>query len=288
MNQMKRHVQHILQETQCDAEEREELEKELLSHLQDLKQYYLDKGESEKHAEKQAIAQFGGSKLIGRGLQESMYPWQRGLLYTIGIASLLFGVLFHLYTLFVLQEPSVGWLAIQLAAGAIVTLAAINIAFAGRHSFFLHVVVMFHLIWHAITYMFILGLPISQILLFLLYLIVLIGLELVFIFRNSYFSTPVPNADKRKRWEVKISYTLNIIFGMMVIAISLFFLWAFLLFGGWSMRAAIFPLIPVLLWFVFYKFQMKFIARKPLVSILTGLLFSALAVVVPFTVLSIS
>lgn len=287
MNRMKRHIRHVLQETQCDAEEREELEEELLCHLQELKQYYLDQGESEKRAEKQAIAQFGGAKLIGRGLQESMYPWQRGLLYTIGIASLLFGVLFHLYTLFVLQEPSIGWLAIQLAAGIIVTLAAINIAFAGKHPYFLHVVVMLHLIWHAITYIFIQGLPIAQVFLFMIYLIVLIGLELVFIFRNSYFSTPMPNADKRKRREVKIGYTLNIIFGMMVIALSLFFLWAFLLFGGWSVMA-IYPFIPILLWFVFYKFQMKFIARKPLVSILTGLLFSAFAVAVPFTVLAIT
>lgn len=137
MNRMKMHIQHVLKETQCSTEERAELEEELLCHLQELKQYYMEQGETEKNAEKKAITQFGGPKLIGCGLQESMYPWQRGLLYTIGIASLLFGVLFHLYTLFVFLEPSVAWLAIQLTAGTIITLAAINIAFAGRHPYFL-------------------------------------------------------------------------------------------------------------------------------------------------------
>jgi hypothetical protein len=286
MNRMKKHIQHVLQETQCPKEERAELEEELLIHLQELKQYYIDQDNSEKKAEKQAIAQFGGSKLIGRGLQESMYPWQRGLLYTIGIASLLFGMLFHLYTLIVLQEPSVAWLAIQLAAGTIVTLAAINIAFIGRHPYFLHVVVMVHLIWHAITYSLIQGMPIAHVFLFLVYLILLIVLELVFIFRNSYFSTPASKENTRRRWEIKIGYTMNLVYGMMVIAMALFFLWGLLIFTGWSMMA-LYPLIPILAWFVFYKYQMKFIARKPVISILTGLLFSALVIAVPYAILVI-
>lgn len=286
MNRMEKHIQQVLQETQCAAEEREELEEELLTHLQELKQSYIAQGESETKAEKLAIVQFGGSKLIGRGLQESMYPWQRGLLYIIGIASLLFGVLFHLYTLYVLQEPSIGWLAIQLTAGAIITLAAINIAFIGKHPYFLHVMGMLHLIWHAITYLFIQGMPMNQVFLFLVYLILLIGFQLVFLFRNSYFSSAAPNEDARKRWEIKIGYTLNLVFGMAVIAIALFFLWGLLLFTGWSMMA-LYAFIPILVWFVFYKYQMKFIARKPVVSILTGLLFSALAVAVPYAILVI-
>jgi hypothetical protein len=284
MNPLEKHIQHVLRETQCAAEERAEIEEELLSHLLELKQHYIDQGYSEKKAEKHAIDQFGGSKLIGHGLQESMYPWQRGLLYIIGISSLLFGVLFHLYTLFVLQEPSIGWLAIQLTGGTIVTLAAINIAFAGRHPYFLHVAVMVLLIWHAVTYLFIQGMPIHQVFLFLVFLILLIGLELIFIFRNSYLSTTSP---KEEKWIIKLGYILNLVFGMMVISVSLFFLWGLLIFTGWSM-AALYPLIPIFAWFVFYKYQMTFIARKPMMSILTGLLFSALAVAVPYAILVIT
>jgi hypothetical protein len=287
MSPMERYTQHVLKETQCAAEERKEIEEELMSHLQDLKEYFLATGHSDKEAERQAIAEFGGSKMIGQGFQESMYPWQRGLLYIIGIASILFGVLFHLYTLIVLQDPSVAWLAIQLIAGTIVTLAAINIAFAGRHPYFLHVVMMAHLIWHAITYILVQGMPMQQIFLFLIYLILLIGLGLVFVFRNSYYSTATPKeGESRKRLEIKIGYTLNLLFGIMIIAVALFFLWGLLIFTGWT-TMALYPLIPIVVWFIFYKYQMKFIARKPVISIFSGLLFSVLVITVPYAILII-
>lgn len=84
----------MLEQMQSGREEREELREELLGHLQEAKQHYMDEGYTAKLAEKQAIAEFGNPDSTGHQLQEAMYPYQRGLLYVIGIGTILFGVLY--------------------------------------------------------------------------------------------------------------------------------------------------------------------------------------------------
>lgn len=152
MNRIEKHAEQVLRQMQSPDDEREEMREELLSHLNEAKRNYISEGLSEKQAEKKVVAAFGDPHMIGRELQESMYPFQRGLLYLIGIATILFGVIFYLNLSFVIREPTPVWLTIQLLLGSIVTLAAINISFVGRYFYLLNVLLMANTIWNGINF----------------------------------------------------------------------------------------------------------------------------------------
>lgn len=284
MNRIERHVEDVLKQMQSTECEREEIREELLIHLNEAKSDYIREGFSEKQAEKKVIAAFGNPHMIGRELQESMYPFQRGSLYLIGIATILFGVIFYFHLTFVIHEPTPVWLAIQLLSGSIVTLAAINISTVGRYFYLLNVVLMINIIWNGINVVSMQSLSQGQAILFSIYLLVPIGLGFLFVFRNSYYSTSHTDSKQQKQGFVKFSYIINLLYGVIIIILSLFFLWSFLVFAGISIHAFI-TLIPILIWVIFYKYQMKFIARKPGLSLATGLLVSVLAIVLSFVLL---
>lgn len=287
MNRIEKHVEEVLKQMQSTECEREEIREELLSHLNEAKSEYINEGFSEKQAEKKVIAAFGKSNKIGQELQESMYPFQRGLLYFIGISTILFGVIFYLHLAFVIHEPSPVWLIVQLLSGSIVTLAAINISTVGRYFYLLNALLMINIIWNGINIVSMQGLSQWQAILFSIYLLILVGMGFVFVFRNSYYSTSQIDGKHQKQKLVKFSYIINLLYGVIVIILSLFFLWSFLFFSGVSIYAFI-TLIPILIWLIFYKFQMKFIAKKPVLSLATGLLVSVAALVLSFIILRFS
>lgn len=284
MTRIEKYIHRVLEQMQSPDIEREEIRSELLGHLEESKKSYLEKGFSEKRAEKEAIADFGNPGFIGRGLQETIYPYQRGLLYAIGVATIIFGVIFYLNTTFNIGEPIPIWLAIQLVLGGSVTLAATNIAHVGRHFYLLNVLVFVSVIWSGIDLMMMQSASQVQAILFSLYLVILIGLGLLFIFRNSYYSSDQSESEPKKRLLVKLGYSINLFFGVVIVCIGLFYVWGFLAFmgAGWI---PLIPLIPILVWLIFYKFQMRFIAKKPVLSLATGLLFSAVAIVMPLGLL---
>src|SRR5699024_12031950 len=110
------------------------------------------KGFGEEQAEKRVLSEFGNADTIGHHLQESMYPFQRGLLYVIGIGTILFGVIFYLNLLFILNEPiPIWWLAVQLLSGSAVTLAAINISFVGGYFYIINSVLLVNVIWNGMN-----------------------------------------------------------------------------------------------------------------------------------------
>src|SRR5690625_1145848 len=133
MNKINKYVNHVLEQIQSPAEEREDIREELLSHIYEAKKHLMTERYSEKKVGDKALEDFGEANNIGKDLQEAMYPFQRSLLYIIGIAMIVYGVLFYLNATFNLQEIIPSWLAIQFAFGGTVTLCAINISFVGRH-----------------------------------------------------------------------------------------------------------------------------------------------------------
>ncbi|GIO22172.1 permease prefix domain 1-containing protein [Oceanobacillus sp. J11TS1] len=286
MNRIEKHVEEVLKQTQSPENEREEIREELLSHLNEAKSNYISEGFSEEQAEEKVVAAFGNPRLIGRELQESMYPFQRGLLYLIGIVTILFGVIFYVNLIFVIREPAPVWLIIQLLSGSMVMLAAINISIVGRYFYLLNVLLMVNIIWNGINLMMMPSLTQLQAIFFSLYLLILIGLGFLFVFRNSYYSTK-PTDNKHRKVLVKFSYIMNLLYGIIIIVLCLFFLWSLALFSGINIYAFI-TLIPILIWLIFYKYQMTFIARKPGLSLATGLLVSTLAIALSFVILRFS
>ncbi|UOR10549.1 permease prefix domain 1-containing protein [Halobacillus amylolyticus] len=106
MNRIEKHVDRILEQMQSPPEEREDIKEELMSHLQTAKLHYMEDGVPEKKAEKQAIDDFGKPDTIGHGFQETIYPYQRSLLYGIGIATLIFGAILYISLTFGVGKQS--------------------------------------------------------------------------------------------------------------------------------------------------------------------------------------
>ncbi|WP_027956259.1 permease prefix domain 1-containing protein [Halobacillus kuroshimensis] len=285
MKKIEKHVNHILKEMQSTKEEREEIREELTTHLTSAKQKYINEGESEKRAEKLAIKDFGDAGMIGGGIQESLYPFQRGLLYMIGAGTILLGIFIHLTATFSFGDPWPGWLAIQMSLGMLVVLTAINISWTGQHYWSVNVIVFLTILWNAFNYMVVPQFYQLQVIIISLFIGILILLCLIFIVRNSYYATTSPSADKNIRTVTTISHIINIIYGLMISGAGLFITWGALVFGG--MNAMVFmPLTAVAAWLAFYKYQMNMIGRKPVTAIFTGLLFCTLIVGLPLTLLS--
>lgn len=285
MTRIERYVETILQQLQSPHDEREDIREELLNHLQEAKQQYINKGFGEEQAEKRVLSEFGNADTIGHHLQESMYPFQRGLLYVIGIGTILFGVIFYLNLLFILNEPiPIWWLAVQLLSGSAVTLAAINISFVGRYFYIINLVLLVNVIWNGINFTLAWDLSTWQAIFFGIYLLILMVFGAVTVIRNSYDSSGYTENKQEKRGLVLFSYAINLLFGAAVAGLSLFFLWAFLAFSEARIESLL-TLTPMIIWLLTYKFQMTFIAKKPLLSIISGLGFSVLSILLPYVML---
>ncbi|MFD2924037.1 permease prefix domain 1-containing protein [Halobacillus naozhouensis] len=283
MNRMEKHVNRILDQMQSPPDEREDIKEELMAHLESSKNDYVNQGNSEKKAEMQALNDFGDPNLIGHGLQESLYPHQRSLLYVIGIATLLFGVFFYISLTFVVGEVEPIWLLIQMIIGSAVTLSAINIAFMGRHYWSLNVLVLITAMWNGFNGMIVEQVPGRQAILFWSYLVIVVLLCILFVIRNSYYSSTQTTTTKKSRSILKISYVVNIIFGVMICAAALFFTYGFLIFGGFGWTL-LFPLSSIIAWLIFFKFQMKLIQDRPLTAIAVGFGFLVFVSVSPFAI----
>ncbi|GAB4075179.1 hypothetical protein GCM10028778_26820 [Barrientosiimonas marina] len=283
MTRMEIHVQTILEQLQSSAGERDGMHEELLSHLQEAKQHYLNEGFTDEQAEERAVSEFGDPKLIGRQLQESLYPYQRGLLYGIGIGMIAFAILFYLNIAFFLHDTSLVWLAVQLILGGAVTLFAMNIAFAGRHAYGVSVTLLAAIIWNGFNVVIMQSMPVWQALCFSIYLLLLIILGFIAVIRHSYYASDLTESERPKRGLVLTSYVVNLLLGSLVSGISLFFLWALLAFSE-DGASVFWTLSPLPIWLVTYRFQMGYIAKRPLIAIATGVGFSVLAVAIPLLI----
>ncbi|WP_281974939.1 permease prefix domain 1-containing protein [Halobacillus litoralis] len=286
MKKFEKHVNQILNQMQSPPEEREEIKEELLTHLEAAKQNYITHGEKEKTAEKLAIQDFGAPAMVGDGLQETLYPFQRGLLYGIGVATLLLGVFMHLNMAFSFGEPEPIWLFTQLVFGSLVTLAAMNISWMGRHFWSVNVIVFLTAIWNGFNLVIVTQFYSLQVILFMTYIFILVLLCLIFIGRNSYFASEKTNAAPKEKTITKISHILNIIFGVIICIAALLMVWGMLVFTGFTWRSLL-PISVIIAWLIFYKFQMVLIGKRPILAIFTGLLFMGAVAISPFTILKV-
>lgn len=288
MTKIEKQIEKILEHMQSPNDEREDIREELISHLEEAKQQYISEGFDEKQAEKQVLSEFGKADMIGHQLQESMYPLQRGLFYVIGIGTILFGVIFYLNLVFFLNEPiPIWWLAVQLSSGSAVTLAAINISYVGKYFYITNLLLLANIIWNGISFAVAWSMSTWQAISFGIYLVTLIVFGAVAVIRNSYYSSGPTENQQQKRGLVLLSYVVNLLFGAAVAGTSLFFLWA-LLASSEARIESLLTLTPMVIWIAAYKFQMTFIARKPILSLVTGLGFSIMSLLLPYIILLLS
>lgn len=286
MSQVDQYLERVLKQTQSQKDEREEVREELRSHLLEAKNDYMAEGFTDEEAEQKALSDFGEARTIGKNLQEAMYPFQRGLLYILGIALIIYGSLFYLNMAFNVNETIPGWLAIQFVFGGVFVLFAMNISYLGRHFYALHILIVVTLIWSGFNLMTVETVSSNGYnVFFSIYLMIFILVGLIFMFRNSYYSTAASQTQpQHSKALIIVSYMSNLLFGISHILIGLFFMWAMLFFSGLNGWLFV-PFIPMVGWLIFYKFQMRHIAKRPFQSIWLGLIFSILIIGLPLGII---
>ncbi len=89
------YIHKIVNQLNCDEEEKRELIDEMRDHLHLLKNEYLDEGLTEEKATQKALESFGEQKELTKGLQDSLFPYYK--VFKIGT-----WILFVLYSFVVL------------------------------------------------------------------------------------------------------------------------------------------------------------------------------------------
>ncbi|WP_053956431.1 VanZ family protein [Inediibacterium massiliense] len=77
MENFEKYIEHLLEKLECTKSEKEDLQSELLDHLNLLKKEYMQKGYSEQNAIDMAINDFGDLQIISEELKNTVKPYNK-------------------------------------------------------------------------------------------------------------------------------------------------------------------------------------------------------------------
>ncbi|EGQ26046.1 hypothetical protein HMPREF9372_1913 [Sporosarcina newyorkensis 2681] len=255
-----RFVNGIVKQTDSNHEESMDLSEELLSHLHCSYEDLLKEGYSNEEAMKMAMMNFGDGKEIGKQLQQAMYPYRRGMMLILAGASLIFAFSVYLLDLFMNGDAHMIWLVLAVfVAASILTITLHPIQSLNRR-LWMNGLLISHIFIFAYggSMSAYLDRPYSTIASIFSFAVVLLAIILVY--RTTIFD--FPSSKQLLQKDAKWIHFINITIGIIIILITLFFLWAFMLFAAEMRAALLLLLIPILLWMISYAVQMRLLAAR--------------------------
>lgn len=275
-----RFVEQIIRQTDCNREEREDLYEELLSHVEEAFMEYRKHGYSDEEALRTVMTNFGDKQEIGKQLQQAMYPYRREMLIVLSISSMLFTYSVYIFQLFLMGDAHILWMvsAVLISTGLLFVtvrpVAALNRRIWMNGLLLVHLFVFFYGLSLATD----LTAPYSTWLTVIALLLML--LSIVLVYRTTIYDFPSNRQPLKK--DAKRLHFINLTTGFVVVLVSLFFLWAFLLFGASLWPAMLWIIVPIGIWILSYAVQMQLLAKRKkrlayaVVSIQTGTIAACL------------
>lgn len=251
-SKLERYLENIVQQTEGTQDEKEDLYEELHIHLQLSQEQLMKEGLSKKDAEREAMKSFGSEKQVGDQIQQAMFPYRKEMILTLAVASLLFAMATYLFQLFVEGDAPILWLLVAISTSTFLLYLSINNTISLNPKKWVNSILIFHLF----TYLWGWGLssslyhPASLFLTLWVWLILLGALLLVY--RTTLYD--FKKAGKPLAKEAKVLHGINITSGIIITGGTLFFLWVFLAFGGFTPLIILFS-IPFLAWIILYVVQ---------------------------------
>ncbi|MFS0575451.1 permease prefix domain 1-containing protein [Sporosarcina sp. 179-K 3D1 HS] len=277
----RRFVEGVVRQTDCSREEREDLIEELLSHLEDGFRDYRSQGYSEEEAKRIVMTNFGSGPEVGKELQHAMYPYRREMLLGLSVVSLLFAYSVYLCQLLVMGDAHIPWLVVAVSSSTGVLFVTVRPIASLNRRLWMNGLLLIHLI--VLFYGFLLATdlqsPYSTILTIVAALLLLFSI--ILIYRTTIYDYPSERQSLEK--DAKRLHYINITTGIIVVLVTLFFLWAFLLFAEGFSPGFLLLLVPIGAWIVSYAVQMHLLAEKKksgayaIVFIQTAVLLGGLA-----------
>ncbi|WP_153731664.1 permease prefix domain 1-containing protein [Sporosarcina obsidiansis] len=261
MNQVfNRFVNGVIGQTDSNEEERKDLSEELLSHLQCSYEDLQLEGYSKEEAMKMSMENFGDEKEIGRQLQQAMYPYRREMMLILASASLLFAYSVYLLQLFTRGDAHIIWLVLAVLVGASLLIVTLHPIQSLHRRLWMNGLLISHI------FVFIFGTllatdldrPYSSGMTFFSLFVVLLAVILVY--RTTIYDFPSARQSLRK--DAKWIHFINITTGIILILITLFFLWALLIFAEELPATVLLLGVPIVLWMVSYAVQLRLLAGQ--------------------------
>lgn len=255
-----RFVTGIVRQTDCNLEEREDLYEELLTHLECSFIDYRKKGYSEEEAIRTAMTNFGTEQEVGDQLQAAMYPYRKGMMLGLSIASLLFAYSVYASQLFIMGDAHILWLILAVLIGMAVLFVTVHPVTSLNRRLWMNGLLLVHLFVY--FYGLLLAtdvLPPYSVGLTIIAVLILL-LAIILIYRTTIYDYPSKHQAFRK--DAKRLHFINITLGILAVFVTLFFLWAFLLFSEGLSSVLLWLLIPIGLWMLSYAVQMRLLANQ--------------------------
>lgn len=249
----KKYVTDIVNETGSSPETKADLFEELTAHLEDSYEAFIKDGFNENEAEKQAIQNFGDVKEIGNDLRQAMFPYQRELLFTLAISSIIYSFLVYLVQLFIEGDAHIWWLIPSIFISSVLLFFVFQVLREDGRKW-LNTALVFHIIIYFLGLGLAVGLDSFLVSMLAIFCVLIILLALTLVYLNVTFHREMHKLEKGFHF-------FNMSLGLIIIAVNLFFIWAFLLFSeGLTVKSA-FLLTPIVLWVLSYIIQIRFLNK---------------------------
>lgn len=257
----KQYVNQLQSQIDGTSAEKADLCEEVLIHLELSSQAYMQAGDDRTTAEQKAMEQFGAPKPIGNDMQEAMFPLRKLLL--IILATLSFVHTYFTYTASILLEGNayIGWLCLSVLSSSLLLLSAsqllakwnrkklLNTLFVCHGLFYIYGALISSSIEHTVI-------PIISSSLALL----IILFSIYFIFRTTIYDFQYNQPELKG--PLTFLHVINLLLGVGYIGISLFFLFAFLIFSDAFEFILLLPFVPTIIWIIGYFIQIKCIQHQ--------------------------
>ncbi|WP_339253724.1 hypothetical protein NSQ43_05440 [Sporosarcina sp. FSL W8-0480] len=203
---------------------------------------------------------FGMGQGVRGKLTETMNPSKKRMLLTLSIASLLFAYGLYACQLFIMGDAHIIWLVLAVMISTTILIVTIRPFTMWTRRFWMNSLLVIHifiyfyglLLASELNQPYSVGLTISAALLSILAIVLIYWTTILDLQAESH---PLVKEARRLHF-------INITAGIFIVIVTLFFLWAFLLFSEGVTAVFLILFVPIGVWIFSYTLQMKLLANQ--------------------------
>ncbi|MFJ7744493.1 permease prefix domain 1-containing protein [Peribacillus sp. NPDC097295] len=279
-----RYIQKIVNQTDCTKEEKEDMYEEILVHLEMSQADLIKQGHSPQQAEKMAIDLFGEEWEIGSQIQQALFPYRKELMLTLSIVSILYTFSVYSLQLFQNGDAYIGWLLFSILTSATLLSLTLNLLVSINRKIWINTA----LVTHTLVYLYGWGvasaLDFTMFPLFSLIIAAILLLSLYLIYKTALV---LPSYTGKSLRKAKRLHIFNITLGVLIMAVTIFYLYIFLIFSSEIQLFMVLFFIPAVLWISLYILQIKLLKKHPKASTICTLLQVVLVLSIVLTLFTL-
>lgn len=253
-------ISKVVKQTDGNAEEREDLTEELLSHLYCAYEDLQKQGFSQEEAMKMAMANFGDEKEVGKQLQHALYPYRREMMLILVTTSLFFIYSTYSLQLFIRGDAEIIWLCLAVSISAAILTVTLHPIAALDRRLIVNTLLIGHTLLSIYGSLLASDLDATYSIPLTLFSYAIVVFSIVLVYRTTIYDFPSSKQPLEK--DARRIHFINITIGLVVMALSLFLLWAFMIFAEEVKATLLFFSIPLIMWAITYAIQLRLLASR--------------------------